>query len=629
LKTTAKSLLLLALLFVNYLLVEQVPIERIDWSSFFPQSADKKGSEHWFDANIQYLFIELPDKKKAQEWLDRSEILNFYELDARSKLYLLMFDRSQQNTLLCHLSGYSYSGTSVIGLEIMNNFIDEAKFYALYIAPFLLILLLLITSFTYWINMLTEIGMYHLLLVLAVLLSGFRIDSASLLALIFLVIYAFTLFNYLHSGEISRSRLAFGTIMSIGTTALSSLFLYLSQFGLISTFGAMMLLGLSILLCYTLLRLYLIENFYFPFKWLDSPLTRKKSYMQGILIVFSSIVMMTFVTYKNLSIDLNPVNLIKGSSDTITKIDAFEKKHLPSLPLVIQVTAKEKDFSDLETARELAGIDHTAREIVAGKVLYDMERAYRLFAEAPFASATPQSYAQFLLASEMAESGIPIFSDDYTQSFITMLIPITTHSDDIESITAQLEQLQLQYPGFAIEVLGKIADLSHFVSVFLKEFAIGLTLSIGFVFLFFLFYCKTYKSVAVLLSTLFSLTTLIAIHALLKVEVTLMTLLSVILFAGLVTDSIIHIFICYKERGTECFDSVTKPIILSNISMLIGLGGMLFGGSLMQQFGFELAILLTTNLLFILYVMPYILNSTIFKRCNAEDDSCKTTTVST
>lgn len=602
----------MVLLFINYLLVGQVPVERIDWSSFFPQSTDKTGSEHWFDANIQYLFIELPDKKRAQEWLDDAKILNFYELDDRSRLYLLIFDRSQQNRLLSDLSDHSFSGTSVIGLEIMNNFIDEAKFYALYIAPFLLVLLLLITSFTYWINMLTEIGMFHLLLVLTVLLSGFRIDSASLLALIFLIIYAFTLFNYLHSGEINRSRLAFGIIMSIGTTALSSLFLYLSQFGLISTFGAMMLLGLSILLCYTLLRLYLIENFYFPFRWLNSRLTRKKSYMQGILIMFSGMLMMTFMTSKNLSIDLNPVNLIKASSDTISKIDAFEKKHLPSLPLVIQVTAKEKDFSDLQRARELSGIDHAARQIVPGKMLYGMERAYKLFAEAPFASATPQSYAQFLLASEMADSGIPIFSDDYTQSFITMLIPITTHSDDIASMTAQLGQLQLQYPGFSIEVLGKIADLGHFVSIFLKEFAIGLTLSIGFVFLFFLFYCKTYKSVAVLLSTLFSLTTLIAIHALLQVEVTLMTLLSVILFAGLVTDSIIHIFICYKERGTECFDSVTKPIVLSNISMLIGLGGMLFGGSLMQQFGFELAILLGANLLFILYVMPYVLKQRYF-----------------
>jgi hypothetical protein len=629
LKTTAKSLLLLVLLFINYLLVSQVQVERIDWSSFFPQGSDKTASEHWFDANIQYLFIELPDKKRVQAWLNGSKILNFYELDARSKLYLLIFDRSQQNTLLSDLSAYSFSGTSVIGLEIMNNFIDEAKFYALYIAPFLLIILLLITSFTYWINMLTEIGMFHLLLVLTVLLSGFRIDSASLLALIFLVIYAFTLFNYLHSGEIDRSRLSFGIIMSIGTTALSSLFLYRSQFGLISTFGAMMLLGLSILLCYTLLRLYLIENFYFPFRWLDSRLTRKKSYMQIILILFSGMLAMTFVTYKNLSIDLNPVNLINDSSDTIAKIDAFEKKHLPSLPFVIQVTAKEKDFSDLKKARQLAEIDHAAREIVPGKMLYDMERAYRLFAEEPFAGATSQSYAQFLLANEMANSGIPIFSGDYTQSFVTMLIPITTHSDDIAAMTTQLEQLQLQYPGFSIEVLGKIADLSHFVSVFLKEFTIGLTCSIGFVFLFFLFYCKTYTSVVVLLSTLFSLTTLISIHALFQIEITLMTLLSVILFAGLVTDSIIHIFICYKHQGQECFNSVTKPIILSNISMLIGLCGMLFGGSLMQQFAFELAILLATNLLFILYVMPYILDNAIFKTCSAEDDSCKTTTVST
>ena len=124
------------------------------------------------------------------------------------------------------------------------------------------------------------------------------------------------------------------------------------------------------------------------------------------------------------------------------------------------------------------------------------------------------------------------------------------------------------------------------------------------------------------MSTAFSLMTLTTIPLIFSINVTLMTLISVVLFTGLIADSLIHLFICYKEHNSECFKSVTKPILLSNSIMLVGLGGMILSGSMMGQFGIELSILLVANLIFIIYIMPVILDSKRFKKHIDQDDSC-------
>lgn len=621
---SVKAIILIVLFAINYLLVSSTPVQRVDWSSFFPQSQSENLDENWFDASSQYLLIELPQPDVADEWLENSKILNYYELDLETNLYLLIFERSQQTQLLDEITPYTYSGTSIVGLEIMKNFTQEANYYALYIVPFMLFILFALTSLKYWLNMLIEISSFHLALVFVVFLTGFSVNSASLLALMFLMIYAFTLFNYLHSGEISRSNLAFGISVSVFTTALSSLFLYYSKFGLISSFGAMMLLGLLILFIYSILRLYLIQNFHFPFCFTDREYVKRSTMTKLSLGLFTFLLTLAFLNTHQLSIDLNPVNMIDENSQTMLEIKTFEKKHLDSLPLVIQVSSKDGDFTNFERAQELDTLIHNLEKVLNIDTLYDVSTAYKMFSEEKFKSSSQESYAQFLLALEMMSSGMPIFSSDYKSSFITMMIPLQSDSSDIATMVSNIENMQNQCEDFDVTVMGKIADLGTFSTVFLEEFAIGLGFSLGFIFIFFLFYCKTYRTIVVVISTLFSLLILLSVHAIFSIDVTIMTLLSVILFAGLVTDSIVHIFICYKENGSECFESVTKPIVLSNVSMLVGLTGMLFSGSLMQRFGLELSILIAANLAFIIYIMPYLLNIKIFKKYSSVDDSCGT-----
>jgi len=600
--------MLLFLLLLNYIFIDLIPVQRIDWSSFFPQTKSEVVDENWFESSSQYLFIELEKPEVVEEWMENSQILNYYALDENQHLFLLIFDRSQQSKLLTQIEPYASSGTSIIGFEIMKNFLDEVGFYALFIIPFILLTLFLITSLHYWLNMLLEIGTYHLFLVAIIFVSGYSVNAAALLALIFLIIYAFTLFNYLHSGEIKRSNLAFGIVISVLTTALSSLFLFYSKFGLISSFGSMMLIGLAVLLVYSLLRLYLLKNFHFPFYFADNIFLKSTTVVKSLLLFFLITLVTALLNRENLTIDLNPVNLIDKDSQTIADIRAFENKYVDSLPFVVSVELKNGDYISLQNVQDLDSIITKVESIVSTKSLSNSSMAYELFAEHEFSKITKESYAQFMLGLEMMNSNMPIFSADNTKSYITMLIPLESSSGTITTMVEQLEALPQSHPNVDIRVMGNIADLGNFSTIFLKEFLTGLCFSIGFIFIFFLFYCKSYRAFGVIVATLFSLTTLLSIHAIFSIEVTIMTLLSVVLFAGLITDSIVHIFICYKESGAECFESVTKPIILSNVSMLVGLVGMLFSGSLMQCFGFELSILIVVNLFFIVYLLPYQLN---------------------
>jgi len=92
------------------------------------------------------------------------------------------------------------------------------------------------------------------------------------------------------------------------------------------------------------------------------------------------------------------------------------------------------------------------------------------------------------------------------------------------------------------------------------------------------------------------------------------TLLGTVLFVGLVTDSVIHLFICIRQQGHACIGSVLRPIIVSNMTMLIGLAGMLFGGTMIRQFGLELGSLLAANLAVVVYLLPMLLKR-YFTRC--------------
>jgi len=616
-----KITLLFGIIFLNYLLINTIPVHKIDWNDFFPQTKTIESSQNWFEANTQYLFIELPDTQIADKFLEDGEILNYFTLDPVSNLHLLIFNFSQQSNLLEKIKSYSCSGTSIIGQEIMDNFMQEIEVYLLYIVPILLVILFFLTSMRYWINIIFELNLFYLFLLSSIYLLNFTMTPSSLLALSFLIIYAFTLFNYLFSGEINRRKLSFGIAISILTTALSAFFLYLSKFGLIHSFGKMLLFGLLLLFVYTMVRIFFTKHSYLPITWFEKLSEEQPMVFRISLPIIIAVTILISLNYKNFLIDLNPLNLIEKSSPSIQKINSFEVKHLPSLPFVIEISLRNGDFTELENAKSLNALLESLDTNLTVKTLIDLNTSYRIFSQKSFSTATDESYAQFLLALEMSSDSIPLFSYDYKQSFITMLLPINSSSDAISKLLKQLNTLEKQDQQFSINVLGKIADMERFSYLFFKEFIISLSLSIGFVFIFFLFYCRSYKAFVIVFSTLFSVISLLGFHALFNLNMTLMTLLSVVLFSGLIADSLIHIFICYNDNNDECFTSVTKPIIFSNVSMIIGLAGMFFSGSLMKEFGMELSILLVANLIFILYILPPIFELEFFKKRNVQGGS--------
>ncbi|WP_345971049.1 hypothetical protein WCX72_04280 [Sulfurimonas sp. HSL1-6] len=611
-KLGMKTGALLLLLLFGAALMRQVEVRTVDWSRFFPGTPASAMPQQWFTAERQYLFSALPDEAPLHTWRSEGLIADYYRID-RQGLYLMTFNRQNQNAVLARVGGYPHSGTAVVGALLLQGFFDDMVFYLYAIVPFLLLLLWLLTSLEYLLNILIEIGAFTVSLLAVLVTGGVAVDPAALLAVVFLVIYALTLFNYLHSGEIGKHQLAFGITLSVATTALSSLFLYASDFGLVSTFGKMMLIGLGVLYGYLIGRIYLFRPLRLVFGWRRRWHADDARLKKGLLFLGGAAVVCGFVCAKAPSVDLNPMNLMQPTMAAYKRIAAFESGHLPTLPFVVRLRAQKGDLSDVGKARELAGLTARIAGAVPGVLLGSLPLGYERFAGSPLRDATPDAYAQYFLALEWLDGGLPLLSADQRETYMTLSIPITTPSYTIAAMLRRLQAIGEASGDFSVGILGKIADFEHFLRRFVGEFLIGVGISLGFVVLFFLLYCRTWKSIIVVVPPLLSLLLLASVHRLLGMDFTMITLLGTILFIGLVTDSIIHLFICMKQEGPACIGSVLRPIIVSNTTMLIGLGGMLFGGTMIQRFGMELGILLAANLAVVVYLLPLLLKRYFFR----------------
>ncbi|WP_428738135.1 hypothetical protein [Sulfurimonas sp.] len=620
-----KTIIFGVLLFLNLLLINSITMQKTDWGTFFPKNTNNETQTTLFTQNIQYLFISMNNQTILEQWLEEDTILNYYQLNQKKDLYLLLFNRTQQTKVLQNIKPFVYSGTSVLGEVVVKNFQEEFSFYLLYIAPILLLLFWFLSSYEYLLNILLELFSFNLILLTTIKVLDFHIDIASLMTFLFLFVYAFTLFHYIYSKEFDKKKLQFGIGISIFTTLISAIFLTLSQFGFISSFGATLILGLITLLIYTFIRLHFLKKSSCTFRGIyHFKYTTKKRLNVIILSTMSVPFIGLLLFHSNLHLNLNPLTLIGKQTKAFQEIENFESNYINSLPIVIELSSKDSSFKELKEVQQLHQLVQDLQTVPTLFQLYNPDIAYKNFASREITQATLQSYAQFLLANELSNSQMSLFSSDMKKSYIYLLIPITTDTYSVKQILQQIDLKAQKYPQFDLKIKGKVSDFHHHTQLFLQEFASGLSLSLGFIFLFFLFYCRSYKTLIIIISALVSFVSLLGIHALFNLQVTLMTLLSVILFSGLVTDNIVHIFICYKEKEDSCFNSVTKPIIVSNISMLLGLGGMFFGGSLLFEFALELGILLTINLLFILYILPSLLRLKVFKNYTAQGDSYKT-----
>jgi hypothetical protein len=440
----------------------------------------------------------------------------------------------------------------------------------------------------------------------------FQINSASLLALIFLVIYALTLFNYIYAEGMNRRRLFFGIQISVAAAMLSAVFLVTSHFGLIHSFGVMMMVGLGILHLYMNIRIYLMK--YFPYKpYRNSFILRSthslwkisKKYL--MIVIPGTMIGVLALSYHPLNIDLNIVNLLPHSSIELKRINQFEEDRLPTLPFVISVRSKSNTFADENMMQELIEFQRELEPLIPGKIVASAPKAFNEFTNLASDKNNPNLLPQFLLAESFSTHPLALWSADRMQSNIVASIGLTTTTNTMRTMLYHIKELSEHYPDFTVTVSGKISDFDYFINIFVEEFLIGLIATLIATAFFFWYYCRNVMSVmTIMFSALFSLGILGIFHIIFDKPITILTLLNVILYAGLIADSLIQLFVCYKREGESCERSVLQPIFISNFSILICLAGMFFVGGMMRAFAFELGILLTANLIFILLIVPKI-----------------------
>ena len=607
-----KITLLTVLLLLNVFMIEGIKVEHIEWRSLFPQqSTTEQGQNSLLQKQKQYLFCHF-EANQSKDMLQNSALFDAnMPIQSSKNSYICIFDANKSALVLQKLQGVQKSGTLMLQKILFDDFYAEIRSYSIKILPFTLLILLLIIPLRLWLDILLEMALYTLLLSTMLRLGYVTVNAASLLALLFLVIYSLTLINYLYSEKMDIKRLFFGIQISIIATIISALFLVKSQFGLIHSFGLMLLIGLIVLYIYMNIRLYFVKYlpheahlYKFDMTNILSFSLKKKWYFLAFTF---ALIVATLYNQKNFSIDLNIMNTLQNSSSARTQINNFEKKYANSLLFAIAIKTKKSSFRDEAEVKNLILLQKEIVKIFPNMIIQSIPTAFNTFKSMAKNKNNPNLLAQFLLANSFVHRDVALFSPDMTSTLFIASIPLTASSNQIIEMKKQLEKLALHYSDFSIKIKGKIADFDNFLKIFFQESFIGLFVTLAFTSLFFLLYCKNIFSVfVVFLSVLFSLSMLIILHILFAMALSIMTLMSLILYSGLVADSFIQLFICYKSRDLSCEKSVLNPIFVSNISILAFLFGMIFTGGILGAFAFDMFVLLGANLLFILIFVPLI-----------------------
>lgn len=580
-----------------------IKVQPVEWSEFLPKTEQTTQFENRFtDKTKQYMFCYL-DREK--------ELPDCEKITLLPNLYIFIFNVNNINQILDTTRELERSGTLLLGEIIFNDFYQELFIYTFKIVPFILILLLFLIPLHIWVDILLEMSLYTFFLSLVLRLDFLEINLASLLSLVFLIIYSLTLINYLYSQGMSMRRLFFGIQISIVATMVSAFFLINSDFGLIHAFGVMLMVGLVVLHIYMNIRIFLVRYIAHSYheqtfeSFLDTNKLQKKKYaFIGLLLL---LILFTVVMHENLTIDVNMINVLSHNSKELSKIKKFEEEHIPTLPFVIAIQTKRGNFTEKQVLARLLELEKEIGFHFSGKIIKSFSKDFLKFQNMAREKDNPNLFAQFLLANQFVDNKIELFSSDMKSTFIVATIALTSSSDQIISMKKEIESFEKKYPEFTIELKGKIADFENYLMMFVKEFLVGVLITLSLSALFFMFYCKNILSaLLVIASVVFSLVILMIIHIIFNKVLSLVTLLSIILYIGLIADSLIQLFICYKSSQEVCEKSVLHPIFVSNLVILLFLFGMLFVDGMLFAFAFDMSILLVSNLFFIIWIVPMI-----------------------
>lgn len=606
LKRIIQTLILSVLIMANFGLLLNLTVLPVNINTFFPENTDRSFDHIPFIENTQrLLFVNASKREKLDHLLEQGIINEKMDIPGFSNTSILLFERSKQNVLLEKLEDTDTLGPTIVGEMLSEEFIKDIQSYVLYIVPLILPLFIFLTSLRYSFFIAIEMLVVSLFFLLSTItFYAGQINIAFLLSLVFSYIYAFTILNYFYYGNIKKNHLIKGITVSLLTTLLSAFFLMNSSFPIIQDFGLSLLNWMTVLGIYILLRSAVVEQKTFTLHWLEH---WHKNALIGKLIlgVSLSILLGVFFSSKTLSVNLNPVI----SSHSIKAINDFESRYLPAQPLLLRISSRHCSYKDVNCVKSLSKVIEMidASLPIHSTRIMDIPLLYTDFSHEHIDLINKQKLAQFLIALEFSSRINYLISDDTHETYMLIGISIKASTDTLSTLMERLEAINKKEQNFTIEALNHLSKVQEYKVLFTDELLTGMGFMLGFIILIFLFYYRSIWMAIAFLPSFITIALFFALHVYFSIEISLMSFVALILFIGLIGDNIIHIFLCYKKNGHLCFETVYRPIILTNILMILFLSGMLFTGTLLEKFGLELGFLLSVHLLLLIYVLPLLI----------------------
>ncbi|HHS99569.1 MAG TPA: hypothetical protein ENK73_01815 [Thiomicrospira sp.] len=487
--------------------------------------------------------------------------------------------------------------------------------------PLIIPLLAYVTSVKFVVNTFGEVLAFSAFILSVIVYFDITLNAAYLLALLFSYIYIFTLINQVYFNKTKTWSLALSLFASLATTWLSALLLSFSDFGVISDFGYSLMIWIGVLSFYLALRLFIRSRTPHNLEWfkLKAPIVRLRFinlFLAGFL--FSSFLL---VYLNPIQVNLNPL----GMSAHKHAISEFEKNSSLSQPILISIESKDCPLRTLECNQKLSDfiLKLENRIAVEFEPVLDLNTLYQSFTEEQFDQVTSAKFAQFKLGMDMMSIDQYLYGKDFSSAnyiaSISLLEPVT----NLLELKQGVEQLNAEQESFEVHLQGHLSLIGNYQKIFIEEMLWSV---ISIVFLLVVLFVAFYKKIAVLLSLLpavLAITVLLFMHSLFDITLSVMTLIAIILFIGLITDNVIHILMTYKMEYVDCFKRVFKPIILSNLILIISLFVMaVVSQGFLKMFGLELAVLLLAHLIFLVYLLPTLFLKAMPKQaCQA--DKCQ------
>ena len=601
-KVITKLFIVALLTAINVYLVSSMTLIETDVKQFFPEET----VSHQDNLNTEknhYLFVSTKNPDPLYQLEEKQLLDGIINLPGKKDVFLVFFNETAHEQVIDKLEGSAFMGTSIVGSLLSNEFISDLDIFLLFFIPVMIPLLALFTSVKFVLNSIAEFLAFSVLILAVIVFWDIKLNSAYLLSLLFSYIYIFTLINQVYYNKVNTAPLALSLFASLGTTALSAFLLSFSGFGVISDFGTSLMLWVLILGIYLGFRLFVRVRTPHTLDWLKlrAPMISLKI-LAGLMAVFS-VSFLVAISLSPINVNLNPLGMSSYTSD----INKFETKSSLSQPILVSIQSEGCQLRTLDCNQKLSKFIREIEEQIALKFepVLDLNTLYTSFTEESFDLVTSAKFAQFKLGMDMMSVDKYLYGENLNSANFIASISLLEPVDSLIELKRSIELLNSQQTDFTVIIQGHLSQIAIYQSIFLDEMFWSVSSMLMLLAILFILF---YRRLAVLISlfpAILSISILFFIHSLFDISLSVMTLISIILFVGLITDNVIHILMTYRIKEVDCFKTVFKPIILSNLFLIASLALMgVVNQGFLKVFGMELSILLAAHLFFLIFLLP-------------------------